>query len=62
MLGAEQKTWFLAQLKTSRAPWKIWGNSLATLSWRADPQNLPEGGPAWAPPGMPRSAAATGAR
>ena len=47
LLGAEQKAWFLAQLKASRAPWKIWGNSLATLSWRADPQNLPAGGPSW---------------
>jgi alkaline phosphatase D len=47
MLGAEQKAWFLAQLKASRAPWKIWGNSLATLSWRADPQNLPAGSPSW---------------
>jgi alkaline phosphatase D len=47
MLGAEQKAWFLAQLKASRAPWKIWGNSLATLSWRADPQNLPDGAPPW---------------
>lgn len=47
MLGAEQKAWFLARLKASRAPWKIWGNSLATLSRRADPQNLPAGSPAW---------------
>jgi alkaline phosphatase D len=47
MLGAEQQAWFLAQLKASRAPWKIWGNSLATLAWRADPQNLPEGAPSW---------------
>ncbi len=47
MLGAAQKTWFLAELKASRAPWKIWGNSLATLTWRADPQNLPEGAPPW---------------
>src|SRR5262249_56612261 len=39
--------WFLSQLKTSRAPWKIWGNSLATLSKRADPQNLPPGSPPW---------------
>jgi alkaline phosphatase D len=47
MLGAEQKAWFLARLRASRAPWKIWGNSLATLSWRADPQKLPEGSPPW---------------
>jgi alkaline phosphatase D len=47
MLGAEQKAWFLSRLKASRAPWKIWGNSLATLSERADPQNLPPGSPSW---------------
>lgn len=47
MLGPDQKAWFLAQLRASRAPWKIWGNSLATLAWRADPQNLPEGAPSW---------------
>jgi alkaline phosphatase D len=47
LLGVEQKAWFLSQLKASRAPWKIWGNSLATLSLRADPQNLPPGSPSW---------------
>ena len=47
MLGAEQKAWFLSRLKASRAPWKIWGNSLATLAERADPQNLPAGSPPW---------------
>ncbi len=47
MLGVEQKTWFLSQLEASRAPWKIWGNSVATLSHRADPQNLPPGSPPW---------------
>jgi alkaline phosphatase D len=47
MLGTEQKAWLLARLKASHAPWKIWGNSLATLSWRADPQNLPAGSPSW---------------
>jgi alkaline phosphatase D len=47
LLGAEQKAWFLSQLKASRAPWKIWGNSIATLSGRADPQNLPAGSPPW---------------
>lgn len=41
MLGVEQKAWFLSTLKASEATWKIWGNSLPTLSWRADPQNLP---------------------
>jgi alkaline phosphatase D len=47
LLGVEQKAWFLSQLKASRAPWKIWGNSLPTLSLRADPQNLPPGSPTW---------------
>lgn len=43
MLGVAQKAWFLQQLQGSRAAWKIWGNSLGTLDWRTDPQNLPEG-------------------
>ena len=40
VLGAEQKAWFLDQLKTSTATWKIWGNTAGTLDMRADPQNL----------------------
>ena len=47
MLGVEQQAWFVSRLKASRAPWKVWGNSLATLAKRADPQNLPAGSPAW---------------
>ena len=43
ILGAEQKAWFLDRLRASRATWKVWGNSLGTLDWRADPQNLPPG-------------------
>ena len=43
VLGAEQKAWFLDQLKTSSATWKIWGNTAGTLDMRADPQNLPAG-------------------
>jgi alkaline phosphatase D len=43
ILGAEQKAWFLERLRTSKATWKIWGNTTATLEMRADPQNLPEG-------------------
>ena len=43
ILGAEQKAWFLEQLKTSKATWKIWGDTVATLDMRADPQNLPPG-------------------
>src|SRR6185436_7595095 len=43
ILGAEQKAWFLKRLSQSAATWKIWGNSIGTLDWRADPQNIPEG-------------------
>jgi alkaline phosphatase D len=43
ILGAEQKTWFLERLRASKATWKIWGNTTATLEMRADPQNLPAG-------------------
>ena len=43
ILGARQKSWFLDQLRRSRATWKVWGNSLGAFDWRADPQNLPEG-------------------
>jgi alkaline phosphatase D len=43
VLGAEQKAWFLERLKNSKATWKIWGNTTATLEMRADPQNLPAG-------------------
>ena len=43
MLGPAQKVWFLERLRASTATWKVWGNSLGTLDWRADPQNLPAG-------------------
>ena len=43
ILGAEQKTWFKDQLKRATGTWKIWGNSLGALDWRADPENLPAG-------------------
>ncbi len=43
ILGAEQKAWFLDQLRNSKATWKIWGSTTATLEMRADPQNLPPG-------------------
>ena len=43
ILGAEQKAWFLNQLRGSNATWKIWGSTTATLDMRADPQNVPEG-------------------
>jgi len=48
ILGAEQKKWFLERLRNSSATWKIWGDTIATLDMRADPQNLPAGlGAAW---------------
>ena len=43
ILGAVQKEWFLESLRTSRATWKIWGNTVGTLDYRVDPQNLPPG-------------------
>jgi len=43
LLGAEQRKWFLDQLRRSTATWKIWGSTTATLEMRADPQNLPSG-------------------
>jgi alkaline phosphatase D len=47
MLGAEQKAWFFEKLRGSRAPWKLWGNSVAMLDWRLDFAQLPEGLPRW---------------
>lgn len=43
ILGAEQKAWFTARLRSSGATWKVWGNSLGALDRRADPQHLPAG-------------------
>ena len=43
ILGAEQRAWFLERLRNSKATWKIWGNTTATLDMRADLQNLPQG-------------------
>jgi alkaline phosphatase D len=43
ILGAVQKQWFLGRLESSVATWKIWGNTIGTLDYRADPQNLPAG-------------------
>jgi alkaline phosphatase D len=43
ILGVEQKAWFLQRLRESKATWKIWGNTTATLDMRADLQNLPPG-------------------
>jgi alkaline phosphatase D len=48
MLGAEQKAWFLERLRASRAPWKLWGNTVAMIDWRIDFHKLPSGvGPKW---------------
>jgi alkaline phosphatase D len=33
--------WFKERLTESKAPWKIWGHSFGTMTWRVDPQNLP---------------------
>jgi alkaline phosphatase D len=41
ILGAKQKAWFLERLRTAKATWKIWGNSLGTPDERYDLQNLP---------------------
>jgi alkaline phosphatase D len=47
-LGLEQMAWLKDRLRTSRAPWKIWGHTFGTLTWRSDVQNLPpELGAAW---------------
>ena len=40
-LGIEQMVWFKDRLRAAQAPWKIWGHSFGTLTWRSDPQNLP---------------------
>ena len=47
ILGAEQKAWFLERLRKSKATWKIWGDTIATLDMRADPQNLDNMTMAW---------------
>jgi len=41
-LGVEQMAWFKARLRAAQAPWKIWGHSFGTMTWRSDPQNLPD--------------------
>jgi alkaline phosphatase D len=43
LLGAEQKAVVQGQAQELNRVWKIWANSLGTLDWRADPQNLPAG-------------------
>jgi alkaline phosphatase D len=47
-LGPRQRAWLIERLTTSQAPWKVWGHSFGTLTWRTDLANLPEGmGPRW---------------
>jgi alkaline phosphatase D len=41
-LGLEQMAWLKERLRSSKAPWKIWGHSFGTLTWRVDLQNLPD--------------------
>jgi alkaline phosphatase D len=43
ILGETQRRWFIDRLKKSQATWKVWGCSMATLDYRFDPQNLPDG-------------------
>ncbi|HWA89751.1 MAG TPA: alkaline phosphatase D family protein [Rhizomicrobium sp.] len=40
MLGQRQKAWFMGELASSQASWKIWGNSVATLDARIDYRNM----------------------
>ncbi|HEX6534801.1 MAG TPA: alkaline phosphatase D family protein [Gemmatimonadaceae bacterium] len=48
MLGERQKAWFLERLGASTATWKLWGNSVGALDWRADLHRLPpDAGPRW---------------
>ena len=62
LLGAEQKAWFLERLQKSKATWKIWGDTVATLDMRADPQNLPPAlSAAWKGAGYAGFDASTGA-
>ncbi len=62
ILGAQQKSWFLTQLQNSKATWKIWADTVATLDMRADPQNLPPGlTKAWPGRGYAGFDASTGA-
>lgn len=62
LLGAQQKAWFLDRLQKSKATWKIWGDTVATLDMRADPQNLPPGlTSAWPGAGYAGFDASTGA-
>jgi alkaline phosphatase D len=41
-LGHEQRQWFIDQLGSSTARWKIWGHTFGTMELRSDFENLPE--------------------
>ena len=41
ILGEAQKKWFLEQLKTSAATWKVWGNSIPALPFHINLSGLP---------------------
>jgi alkaline phosphatase D len=52
ILGAQQKAWFLEHLQRATSPWKLWGNSVGSLDWRTDLQNVPPvNGQRWPSPG-----------
>lgn len=52
VLGAKQKAWFVERLLASQAPWKVWGNTIGSVDWRADLQHLPPAkGTRWSAPG-----------
>jgi alkaline phosphatase D len=40
-LGSAQRQWFLEQLGSSTARWKIWGHTFGTMELRSDYHNLP---------------------
>ncbi len=41
LLGAAQRDWFLQELESSAAPWKLWGNALPLIPMRLDLGSLP---------------------
>jgi alkaline phosphatase D len=43
-MGADQKKWFKAVMKSSKARWRVWANSVPALAMRLDFSNLPFAG------------------
>jgi alkaline phosphatase D len=43
-MGARQKAWFKSTMKSSRARWRVWANSVPALAMRLDFANLPFAG------------------